>query len=74
MIKYIAKKYKKELSDEEASNKLKKISEKIEEVKIKETDEFYELMKPYKNIFEVSGFDINVFFYNKKTIFVVTIY
>lgn len=70
MIKYIAKQYKKELSDEEVSNKLKKISKKIEKENIKENDEFFELMKPYKNIFEASGFDFNAFFYDKKTIFV----
>ena len=68
MLKYVASKYGQNLSENEIDKKINEIDKAIEKTWKKETDEFFELMKSYKEIFESAGFDFSAYFYNEYTI------
>lgn len=68
MIKEISEKYGETLDDSKAEQKLKDIEQEINNDSKKYTQQFFDTMKPYKSLFEVSGFDFDPLCYNTHTI------
>jgi nitrogen regulatory protein PII len=66
MIKKISEKYGEKFDN--VDDKLEEITKKIYKDSDNIIQNFFETMKPYKSIFEVSGFDFNPYFYNTQTI------